>query len=259
MGRSTLHVIGEIEVTDLRILFESRGLEFLPYPIAQYGPRSMGTADKYSRHVAEIADSFAHGELAKFNPALDISWAKPDLRVEYYSHDLRSDEPIHRVVAFRRGGHACLLRQIGAEDRVEIATLSPFDIGPAIATMAPALRPGPHHAVTIEGYTHTHEPTEVAASSSAVTQRVFSGADIPHVEAAEVRGFGSVQSNWRPARDWGRDPRTELIRWVYTDSGAYLVQRDGMTAKPVTVPALQVRIDEGIAADVASIRAHRSA
>ena len=258
MGRSTLHVIGEIEVTDLRILFESRGLESMPYPIAQYGPRSMGTADTYRRHVAAVTDSFTHGELAKFAAALDISWARPDLRVEYYGHDVQSDEPSHRVAAFRRGDHACLLRQIGSDDRVEIATLSPFDIGPAIAAMAPTLAPGPHPAVTVEGYTRTDEPTEIGLSSE-VTRQVVSGADIPHIDAEDVRGFGSVQSNWRPARDWGRDPRAELIRWVYTDGGAYLVQRDGMTAKPLTCPALQVRIDEGIAADVASIRAHRSA
>ena len=87
---------------------------------------------------------------------------------------------------------------------------------------------------------------------------MLSGADIPHIEATEIRGFGSVQSDWRPARDWGRDPRKELIRWVYCDSGTYLVQRDGVLAKPLTVVTLQTRIDEGIAADVASIRARRA-
>jgi hypothetical protein len=253
-----LRLIGDIDPADLRILFEARGLEFLPYPIAQYGARSLGKADKYAQHVADVLTGFEDGDLAKFASPLEIALSRPDLRVEYYAHDLKADEAIHRVAAFRRGDHACLLRQVGSDDRVEIATLSPFDIGAAIAEMAPGLRPGPHPTVSIEGYTQTRSVAAASTSPASVTQRVSSSGDLPHVEATEVRGFGSVQSDWRPARDWGRDPLKELIRWVYTDGGAYVVERDGETAKPVTPSSLRTRIDEGIAADVASIRTART-
>lgn len=255
MGQPKLRPVGDIEATDLRILFEACGAEFLPYPIAQYGARSMGSAEHYARHAAAVLAAFRDGELSKLAPPLDLVLSNPDLRVEYYAHDLERDKPIHRVAAFRRGDHACLLRQVGVDDRVEINTLSPFDIGAAIADMTPALRQGRHPAVIVDGYTSIAEAT---SASTDITQRVSGVGNLPRFGTSDLSAFGSVQSSWRPARQWGRDPDKELIRWVYTGGDSYLVERDGSWARPVGLDMLRNRIDEGIAVDVAAIRANRS-
>ncbi|MFV8160799.1 hypothetical protein ACNQVK_01355 [Mycobacterium sp. 134] len=255
MSRPKMRRVGDIDPLDLRILFESRGLEFMPYPIALYGTRTLGSAEKYEAHAAAVGTRFAEGDLAVFRSCFDIIWSEPDIRVEYYAHNVDADVPVHRVAFFRKGQQGCLLRQLGADDRVEVGTLSAFDIGAAIAAMAPAPKPGTHPAVTIEGYTDSGD--EVAApggSEPAVRHRVSSSSGLPHIAADEIEGFGSVQSDWRPAREWGRDPDKELIRWVYTKRGAYLLARDDKTAAPMTSAALLTRVDKSIAADAASLR-----
>ncbi|SUA31517.1 Uncharacterised protein [Mycolicibacterium fortuitum] len=248
--------VGDLDPLDLRILFESRGLEFLPYPIAMYGTRTLGSAEKYEAHAADVVSRFSSGDLAVFRPCLAIILSEPDIRVEYYSHNLETDKPLHRVAFFRKGQQACLLRQLGDDDRVEVGTLSAFDIGAAITVMAPTPKPGSYPAVTVEGYTASEDAAAAAAGSSepTVRQRVSSSSGLPHIATEDIEGFGSVQSDWRPARDWGRDPDKELIRWVYTKQGTYMLARDDKTAAPMTTAALLTRIDKSIAADAASLR-----
>lgn len=262
MSRPKMRRIGDIDPLDLRILFESYGLEFLPYPIAQYGTRSFGSADKYDAHAATVRLRFEDGDLAIFRSPLAIVLSEPDIRVEYYAHNLVADEHVHRVAFFRKGQQACLLRQLGTDDQVEIGTLSAFDIGSAITVMAPPLNPGTLSTVTIEGYTDSGDDSPEDScgedgSEPTVWQRVSSGRALPHIAADEIEAFASVQSDWRPARNWGRDPDKELIRWVYTKQGTYLVARDGKTAAPATSAALLTRIDKSIAADAASLRKTR--
>lgn len=260
MSRPKMRRIGDVDPLDLRILFESYGLEFLPYPIAQYGTRTFGSAEKYDAHAATVRPRFESGDLASFRAPLAIILSEPDIRVEYYAHNLAADEHIHRVAFFRKGQQACLLRQLGTDDRVEIGTLSAFDIGSAIAVMAPAVKPATLPAVTIDGYTDSEDDSEEGneeGSETTVTQRVSPGRSLPHITADDIQAFASVQSDWRPARHWGRDPDKELIRWVYTKQGTYLVARDGKTAAPMTAATLLTRIDKSIAADAASLRKSR--
>ncbi|GLE55288.1 hypothetical protein NJBCHELONAE_05990 [Mycobacteroides chelonae] len=250
--------VGELQLLDMRILWEQHGADLLPYPLAITERSRFKSADEYEVYKSDVITRFREGELRWFERYLSLFLNHPDIRVEYYAHDLTNDIPIHRVSAVRSDQWACLVGQRTGEDIVAVFELSVEEIGPAIANMAGGIaNAADHPRVQIEGFTTTNE----LPASDALQIRNSTSVDpqqFPLICQEEITAFGSVQSNYAPAREWGRDYSKELTRWVHTKRGSYIISRDGLLAEAMKPGALVARINALISDDAGRVRMQRS-
>lgn len=240
--------LGRIDLLDLNIINEFLGREFLPFPLVPTQPNRFTHFDEYTAHATSVPDRFNHGDLMVFKKWFS-TFSAADLRVECRVQFFGGDTPSERLLAHRCDQLGFLAVQ-RPDDIVEIFTLSPYDLGPAIAASVDLTNPGGRAAVVIPEY--------VPQSLRDRTDEQQGSTPPIAVPEAEVRAYATVQSHRRPARDWGVDQEKDAVVWVQVaDDGDYLYAADYESAQPMTRHLLRDRIDQLIAADVALLRQYR--
>lgn len=244
--------LGRIDLADLNIINEYLGREFLPFPLVPTLPNRFAYYDEYAAHAASVPDRFNHGDLMVLKKWF-ATFSDADLRVECRVQYFGGDIPSERMLAHRCDQLGFLAIQ-QPDDIVEIFTLSPYDLGPAIAASVDLTNPGAHTAVVIPEFV----PLSLRdRADDGPDQHRVSRAPIA-VPKAEVRAYATVQSHRRPARDWGVDQETDAVVWVrVADDGEYIYVAGYESAKPMTRQSLRDRIDQLIAADVTFLRRSR--
>jgi hypothetical protein len=244
--------LGVIDLLDLNIINEFLGREFLPFPFVATLPNRFTYFDEYEAHARSIPDRYNHGDLQVFKKWF-TSLSAADLRVECRVQYFRGDSPVERMLAHRCGQDGFLAIQ-RPDDVVDIFTLSPYDLGPAIAASVDLMNPGGRAAVVVPEYV----PLSLRDREDDGPNQRRGAAPPTEVSKAEVTAYATVQSHWRPARDWGVDQDKDAVVWIrLAEDGDYIYAPGYQSAKPMTRQTLRDRIDQLIAADVVLLRQSR--
>lgn len=243
--------VGTIDLLDLKVIGESQGRDGLPFPFAQDQPGRFTDYDAYLGYARTVPDRFNHGDLGVFRKWFS-TYLAADIRVECRVQRFGATERVSRILAHRQDQAGFLAVQQADQDVIDVYGLAPYDLGAAIAGTVELTGPGRHPQIVIPEYTPqaTRDDGPVAARGASAPVKVSS---------RQVSVYATVQSHWRPARNWGLDPDKDTAVWVrITDDGDYLYTPDYRRAVPVTRPALSERIDRLIAGDVARVREARA-
>jgi hypothetical protein len=202
-----------------------------------------------------LPDRLRSGDLSAFARCLD-AWPHADVTVTGHVQYVPADTPSIRALAFRTGQAGYLLEQRAHADVVDVYTVSPFELGAAVATAMCLEEPGRHPRIVIPEYVPIR-PAATDEDEVVVRHEVFAGAGVT-VPASQMSACARVQSNWLPVREWGIDARKECLTWVrMKDDGDYLGVPDLSRCIPLTVTLLRERIDGLIAADIELLREAR--
>lgn len=256
MNRVGLRQIGSIDLLDLNVISEFYGRDFLPYPFMRTKPSPYPTKDGFDAYARSVPDRFNNGDLRAFR-RWAAAYAYADIRVECHVQYVASDTPSGRVMAHRRGELGFFATQRTDDDVVDVYSLSPYDLGTAVAESVELTRPGNHARILIKGL----GPAAVGHDDVETTLvRHREERDTPTVLArSDIAVWATVQTHWRPTRRWGVDRARNAVVWVrMKDDGEYVYEPDFTHAKPMTGPNLAARIDRLIADDVAVLREFRN-
>ncbi|MEE6178376.1 ESX secretion-associated protein EspG [Mycobacterium sp. 050134] len=247
--------VGSLDLLDLNAIGEFYGNDFLPYPFMfTQGPR-FASGDEARAYVGAVPDRFLHGDLKTFMECV-AAYDAADIRVECRAQYIPADTPSVRLIAYRAGHLGFFASQRPDADVIDVHTLSPYDLGPAIAEALPLTQPGTHPEIVIPEYVPNARP-EYDSNSLVVRHRSTATAGVS-VPASEVTIYATVQSHWRPTRRWGLDRGKRALVWVRVgDDGEYLYASDQSHARPMTRSALREEIDRLIADDIAILREFR--
>jgi EspG family len=244
--------LGRIDLLDLRVISEYLGRDFLPFPFIATLPNRFADFGAYNAHARTIPDRFNHGELSVFKKWF-ATYADADLRVECRVQYFPADTPSLRVLAHRAGELGFLATQ-QPDDVVEMFTLSPYDLGPAIAGMVDLNKPGAHPVIVIPDYV----PQALRSRKQEAPEPNWGSGPPVTISSAEVTAYGTVQSHRQPARNWEVDQDKTAAVWMrLRDDGEYLYAVGYRSARPMTRRNLSERINDLIAADVAQLRQSR--
>jgi hypothetical protein len=252
-----LNRVGRIALRDLNAISEFFGRDFLPYPFLYRQPATIGD----HAEADSAPDRFNYGDLHIFKTWF-TTYMSADIRVECKVQYLGGVEtPSLRIMAHRSGELGFLASQ-QPDDAVEVFTLSPFDLGPAVAGSVALTRPGKHSKIVIPEYVPTAldraEDVVDDAVASSIRQTSVVVPFAVMVPGADVTMYATAQSHWWPARDWGLNRYKRALAWVgIKDDGEYLYTPDGSHATPVNPRTLADRIDRLIGEDVAALRESR--
>jgi hypothetical protein len=239
--------IGALDLFDLQLINERCGRDSLPYPFMLTRPTRFEFADEVARYAAQLPDRLRSGDLAPFSRCLD-AWPHADVTVTGHVQYVPADTPSIRLLAFRTGQSGYLLEQRADADVVDVYTVSPFELGAAVATAVNLEKPGRHSRIVIPEYVSTRS---AVAEDDVVVRHALTTELETKVSVSQLSAYARVQSNWRPAGGWGVDARKELLVWMrMTDDGDYLGTPDRGRGIPLTVSLLRERIDGLIAADI---------
>lgn len=247
-----MHPFGSMDLVDIEVLSRAVGRDFLPYPFMHTQPLRFASADEFDRHAGVIRERITGGDLAHYRNCLD-TYLSADIRVESNVRYKRGRPPI-RVIAFRRGDKGFLAEQRPNADVVDLYTLSPFDIGPAVAERSGLVAPGIHQRIVVPEYAPPHlgrddDAFRVGHSAGPVSPSLV------EVQLERVIALGTIQSHWRPTRRWGFDKRKSAAVWFrVAEDGDYVFAPDYSSATPIKQHVLAEKIDRLIAADVAVLR-----
>jgi hypothetical protein len=248
--------VGTLDLLDLQAIGSFYGLDFLPYPFMFTQRSRFAMADEASAYVASVPDRFQHGDLNVFAGCV-FAYANADIRVECHVQYIPADVPSVRVIAYRSGQLGFFAAQ-DPDDRIEVYTLSPYDLGAAICDELSLTQPGRHPRIVVPKY--APKPQAIYDTGDFVVQHVREAPTEVTIPAHEVSAFSTVQSHWRQPRDWGFDRHKNAVVWIrIIDDGDYIYAPDHSHAVPMTKQILNRRIDELIAQDVATLREFRSA
>jgi hypothetical protein len=260
MNSTDLRKIGSVSLLDVDIINSRFGHDFLPYPFMFTQPSRFSWHDEpaeYDKYERSVPERFNSGDLAIFQP-FALAYVNADIRVECHVQYMPADTPSVRVLAVRRDQLGFLTQQRPDEDVIDVYTLSPYLLGPAVADAVALEKPGRRAGIVIPEYVRVSN--NAGASADRTIRRTTAGAtNAIKVPYAEVTAFGTVQTHWRPTRRWGIDPSKKFAVWVrIKDDGEYLYKPDASEATPVTQPILAERIDQLISEDVKALRQFRS-
>jgi hypothetical protein len=246
--------VGAMDLLDLEVISDFYGRNFLPYPFMFTQPSRFATLEEASAYAVTVPDRYLHGDLQTFmEPA--IAYLDSDIRVECHVQHIPAATPSVRAIAWREGQLGFFGAQRPDEDVVDVHTLSPYDLGAAIAEAVPLQQPGRHSAIVVPEYVSRR--AEFAAEAFSVNDRVASPTEVT-IRARDVSVYSTVQSHWRPTRKWGFDRGKAALVWIRVDDdGDYIYAPDGSHARPLTGSMLQDRIDRLIADDIAILREFR--
>lgn len=247
--------VGTLDLLDVNAISEFHGRDFLPYPFMfTQGPR-FATRDEAAAYVGAVPDRLLHGDLNRFLECL-IAYDAADIRVECRVQYIPADTPSLRLIGYRAGHLGFLASQRPDADLIDVYTVSPYDLGQAIADAVSLSQPGMHSAIVIPEYVPRGK-VEYDRGDFMVHDRPASELGVT-VPASEVTAYATVQSHWRPTRRWGLDRGKRALVWVrVNDDGEYMYVSDQSHARPMTRPALREEIDRLIADDVAILREFR--
>ncbi|MHA3023896.1 ESX secretion-associated protein EspG [Mycobacterium sp. BMJ-28] len=245
--------VGSISVVDLTAVSSHYGRDFIPFPFMQTMAPQF-SPEAFAVHERDVVERFQNGDLRVLQ-----NWAgtytRADIRVEAHVQFVASDSTSVRVVAHRKGELGYLARQNYA-DVIEMFSLSPYDLGGAVADAMGDITPGTKAAIMVPEYRGretVHEEFDPAV-------RAYSEAlDVVRVARSDIAAVGTVQSHWRPTRRWGVDRGKNAVVWLrLRGDGDYLYAPDFSAAQPISKDKLADRIDRLIADDVAVLRQFRN-
>lgn len=250
MVRVALRRVAEVELVGLDAITEAQGGEFMPHPFAHTHPSPFSGRDEYTSYAKHLLERINHGDLSELGKWYS-SYLTADLRVEC-SVSTRH-EPQTRVMAHRAGDTGYLAIQKRNEDTVEVFTLSPYELGSAIAGSINLTKPGNHARIVIPDLASPAPRQEPTNPTSVRIQDAQTPEGIV-VAGTRIATFGRAQSRWRPARNWGFDRQKKAIVWVrIDDDGDYIYAPSFGYLTPLTARDLGRRIDHLIAEDIAAI------
>lgn len=258
MGTVALNRVGSIDLIDLVGICELQGRDGLPYPFWRTQPSSTIDDDAVS-----VAGRFADGDLRIFR-----AWAEAYLHADIWVTcrvNYANDDPDMRILAYRADQSGFLATQQPGEDVVDVYTVSPYELGAAIAGSVDLAQPGTRPRIVIPGYIAQYTDTASTRTDEVDYTIRFSpvggarsGRSRLAVPAADVSVMTTVQSRCRPAREWGTDWGDKLVVAVrVNDDGDYVYAPDFSHATPMRAQDLSQRIDRLIAHDVATLRQQR--
>lgn len=249
-----LNRLGSISLLDLKIISEFYGRAFMPYPFMQTLPDHFDDLDEYNAYATSVPDRYNHGDLHEFHRWFS-TYLEADLRVECSVQEIGSDSAGLRMLAHRCGEDGFLAIQ-KPDDSAEVLTLSPYDLGAAIAGSVELTGPGTHREIVIPEYAR---PAVGGPDDMVSVQQQHSTQMSKTVPRADVVVFARVQSHWQHTREWGFDSTRSAVVWVrIRDDGEYMYVPDLTCAKPMGAQHLSERIDRLIAKDVQILRELRN-
>lgn len=246
--------VGSISVVDLTAVSTHYGRDFIPFPFMQTRAPAF-SPEAFALHERDVVDRFQRGDLQVLQ-----NWAgtytRADIRVEAHVQFVARDATSIRVVAHRKGELGYLACQDDA-DVIEMFSLSPYDLGGAVADAMGDIAPGSQSAITVPEYQGRR--TDVDAEFELAVRAHSDVAGAVRVPRSSVAAVATVQSHWRPTRRWGVDRGKNALVWLRVrDDGDYLYAPDFDVAQPISKDRLADRIDRLIADDVAVLRQFRS-
>jgi hypothetical protein len=267
MTHAALTKLGSIRVAEVDALSQFAGRDFLPFPFTLTEPdpeRVYG--DGRHAYVSSVVEQYQSGDLQAFT-----KWARAyesaDIRVEcraFYSSD--GAAPV-RLIAHRQDQWGFLSLQRPG-DVVDVFTLSPYDLGAAVAEAVTLTKPGQRAQIRVAPDLVPRIWLSTPSADSVETAEDHHRAQIREevIGRAKPREFGhdefaasaTVQSHWRPSREWGFDHGKNAVIWVTVKGdGDYICAQGSNRATPMTRDALSRQIDALIAEDVAVLREFR--
>lgn len=246
--------IGTLDLLDLRAISEFYGRDFLPYPFMITQPSGFVTQEEVDAYVNTVPDRFNHGDLNVFMECV-VAYDVADIRVECHVQHIPDDTPSVRVMAYRTGQLGFFTNQRPDLDVIDIYAVSPYDLGAAICDAIALTESGRHPRVVVPEYVPPNQPN--FDTGMAVHHRHTSSEPVA-IPACNVTAYGTVQSHWRPTRNWGFDRGKSAVVWVRIHGdGEYIYAPDRSHASPMTKEILHDRIDQLIADDIANLREFR--
>lgn len=247
-----------IDLPELNAISEHYGREFIPYPFFYNTPSPHATMTEELDYRNSVLSRYKLGELPFFREWFD-SYLKADIWVEARVYCAATDTT-SLVMTHRTGNSGYFSTQRLGDNFIEARSISPYDIGPAIARAAQLTKPGSRQAITLPGDSPVErsltDPEDRQGFSVSVSKE-SDGRDITYVDTPTT-AMGMAQSHWQPSRRWGYDTEKPFVKWVtIAADGDYVSTRDLSHWSPMTSESLTRRIDELIASDVKAVRAAR--
>lgn len=244
--------VGALELLDLQLINERDGRDSLPYPFMLTRPTRFEFADEVAQYAGGLPDRLRWGDLSAFAQCLN-AWSHADVTIVGHVQYIPADTPSIRVLAFRTGQAGYLLEQRPEADVLDVYTISPFELGAAVAAAMGLQDPGRHPRIVIPEYVPIR-PAIVDDDVVVAHHEVVADPGVK-VSVSQLSAYAKVQSNWRPAREWGIDSGKESLTWIRVkDDGDYLGAPDRSSGIPLTAALLSERIDGLIAADIEMLR-----
>ena len=254
-GPASRREVGALDLLDLQLINERYGRDSLPYPFMLTRPTRFEFVDEMAQYAAQLPDRLRSGDLSAFARCLN-ALPHADITVTGHVQHVPADVPSVRVLAFRAGQAGYLLKQRADIDVVDVYTVSPFELGVAIATAMSLKEPGRHPRIVIPEYVPLRaavvdgDVVDEDEDDVVVRHTAFTSPEV-NVSVSQLSAYAKVQSNWRPTREWGIDLGKELLVWMRVrDDGDYLGVPDRRCGIPLSVALLRERIDGMIVADV---------
>jgi EspG family len=256
MSRVLGSQVGSLDLLDLNVIGEFYGRDSMPYPFRFTQPSRFATKDEADAYTNTVPDRFKHGDLRTFTDCV-AAYNAADIRVECHVQYIPASTPCVRMLTYRAGELGFFTEQRPEADVVDVFTVSPYDLGAAVAEALPLTGPGQHQAIVIPEYVPLAR-AEFDTGPYVIRHAVTSQAQVS-VPASEISAYATVQSHWRPPRNWGVDRGKQVLVWVrIIDDGEYVYASDYSHARPLTRSILQERIDELIAEDVEALKEYRA-
>lgn len=244
--------VGTLDLFDFQLINERFGRELLPYPFMLTRPTRFEFVDEVARYAAQLPDRLRSGDLTAFARCLD-AWPHADVTVTGHVQYVPAVTPSIRLLAFRTGQSGYLLEQRADADVLDVYTVSPFELGAAMVAAMGLEQPGRHPLVVDAEYVPSR-PAVVDEDDVVVRHGVSAERGVKR-SISQLSAYAQMQSSWRPAREWGVDPRKESLIWVRLDGdGDYLGAPDRSSGVPLTAALLRERIDGLIDADIEWLR-----
>ncbi|ANW66313.1 hypothetical protein BCA37_24500 [Mycobacterium sp. djl-10] len=244
--------IGALDLLDLQLINQRSGSDALPYPFMLTRPTRFEFVDEMAGYASQLRDRLHSGDLSPFAGCV-AALARADITVTGHVQYVPAETPSIRVLAVRAGQAGYMLEQRADADVVDVYALSPLELGSAIAAAMRLEHPGSHPRILNPEYVSAR--SAAADEDTVVVRRGISTDAGVTVSFSQLTAYATVQSHWRPLREWGIDPRQESLIWVrIKDDGDYLGASDRSSGTPLTVSRLRERIDGLIAADVEALR-----
>jgi hypothetical protein len=248
--------VGSLDLLDLKVIGEFYGRDFMPYPFRFTQPPRFATKDEADAYANTVPDRFRHGDLRAFEVCV-AGYRAADIRVECHVQYIPASTPCVRVVAYRAGELGFFATQRPDADVVDVYSVSPYDLGAAVAEALPLTGPGQHQAMVIPEYVPRGR-AEFDTGPYVIRHTMTSRPEVV-VSSSAVSVYAAVQSHWRPSREWGLDRSKQALVWVrIVEDGEYVYTPDYSHARPLSKPILHERIDQLVAEDVEELREYRA-
>ena len=241
--------IGSMTPLELIMLAKYVRMEDLPFPFLGCYRHPFLKIEEYLAHQDEVISSYLAEEDKCVNHWF-ASFLHADIWVECMT-------PLLPMLAHRRGQVGYFAVQRFGDLTIDVYSVSPYNLGSAIASGAALSKPGRKERVVLPGM-----PIPTLAEQSAHDSDDFT---IAHTVTSPMisvltapYGESTVQSRYQPARERRFDITRARVKWVSVDGdGDYIAEPERKYFTPMSRQALTRRIDELIASDVRAVRAAR--